>query len=301
MDWHWWWWGKNSYFWHVRSPVRMNNILPSCMGHIFKTKVLLVTMTMTKIRWLTLLLLYWSRMDDTLPSCWGHVSIAHTVECYESPPGNFNFDQLHIENDGDNIIMLTTDGWIMIVSFYKKRGIPKTVFKKDTKKLKKIFQKLPKTVRPAGKLCVGSVLEMENCKIAKNIKERDHYHGCYQAGRIIAKLWTRWLEEGWGPSPESSSYHHHRLRHHQWTKWREGGWDRCSQLLPTRASEPPSPWMLLMSLFSSIFLNIYNSLCHFSSIFLNIYNSLCHFYICLFHQHKHCNAMHYCLHLFRSL
>ena len=50
--------GKNSYFWHVRSPVRMNNILPSCMGHSFKTKVLLVTMTMTKIRWLTLLLLY---------------------------------------------------------------------------------------------------------------------------------------------------------------------------------------------------------------------------------------------------
>ena len=54
-------------------------------------------------------------MDDTLPSCWGHVSIAHTVECYESPPGNLNFDQLHIENDGDNIIMLTTDGWMMIV------------------------------------------------------------------------------------------------------------------------------------------------------------------------------------------
>ena len=131
--------GKNSYFWHVRSPVRMNNILPSCMGHSFKTKVLLVTMTMTKIRWLTLLLLYWSRMDDTLPSCWGHVSIAHTVECYESPPGNLNFDQLHIENDGDNIIMLTTDGWIMIVRksvFYKKRGIPKTVFeKKNTKKI----------------------------------------------------------------------------------------------------------------------------------------------------------------------
>ena len=79
-------------------------------------------------------------MDDTLPSCWGHVSIAHTVECYESPPGNFNFDQLHIENDGDNIIMLTTDGWIMIVRksvFYKKRGIPKTVFKKNTKKSKK--------------------------------------------------------------------------------------------------------------------------------------------------------------------
>ena len=144
MDWHWWWWGKNSYFWHVRSPVRMNNYLPSCMGHIFKTKVLLVTMTMTKIRWLTLLLLYWSRMDDTLPSCWGHVSIAHTVECYESPPGNFNFDQLHIENDGDNIIMLTTDGWIMIVRksvFYKKRGIPKTVFeKKIQKKSKKSFK-----------------------------------------------------------------------------------------------------------------------------------------------------------------
>ena len=38
-----------------------------------------------------------------------------------------------------------------------------------------------------------------------------------------------------------------------------------------------------------------------SSLFRNIYNSLCHFYICLFHQHKHCNAMHYCLHLFRSL
>ena len=152
MDWHWWWWGKNSYFWHVRSPVRMNNILPSCMGHIFKTKVLLVTMTMTKIRWLTLLLLYWSRMDDTLPSCWGHVSIAHTVECYESPPGNFNFDQLHIENDGDNIIMLTTDGWIMIVRksvFYKKRGIPKTVFKKKYKKIQKNLPKITKDCPPS--------------------------------------------------------------------------------------------------------------------------------------------------------
>ena len=186
------------------------------MGHIFKTKVLLVTMTMTKIRWLTLLLLYWSRMDDTLPSCWGHVSIAHTVECYESPPGNFNFDQLHIENDGDNIIMLTTDGWIMIVrksvSLQKNGDNQRMILKKLQKKIKKIFQKLPKTVRPAGKLCVGSMLEMENCKIAKNIKERDHYHGCYQDGRIIAKLWTRWREGGWGPSPESSSYHHHRLR-----------------------------------------------------------------------------------------
>ena len=131
-------------------------------------------------------------MDDTLPSCWGHVSIAHTVECYESPPGNFNFDQLHIENDGDNIIMLTTDGWIMIVrksvSLQKNGDNQRMILKKLQKKIKKIFQKLPKTVRPAGKLCVGSMLEMENCKIAKNIKERDHYHGCYQAGRIIAKL-----------------------------------------------------------------------------------------------------------------
>ena len=50
--------GKKFIFLVVRSPVRMNNYLPSCMGHIFKTKVLLVTMTMTKIRWLTLLLLY---------------------------------------------------------------------------------------------------------------------------------------------------------------------------------------------------------------------------------------------------
>ena len=113
-------------------------------------------------------------MDDTLPSCWGHVSIAHTVECYESPPGNFNFDQLHIENDGDNIIMLTTDGWIMIVRksvFYKKRGIPKTVFeKKIQKKSKKSFKNYQRLSAQLANCALAPCSRWKTAKLRRILK-----------------------------------------------------------------------------------------------------------------------------------